>query len=137
LAPGPARAVRANLSAVGFHEVPHDRQTETQAAMLAGRQVIGLAKPLEDEREKRRRDALTAVSHGQLEGAGAAEADPHASAVGCELDGIRQKIHENLLEPCRISGELRDGIARVHGEVEVLRIGGRLYDVDTTAHDGS
>jgi hypothetical protein len=38
------RAVGANLSTVGVDEVPHDRETETHTAMLAGRLVIGLAK---------------------------------------------------------------------------------------------
>jgi hypothetical protein len=41
------------VSAVEFHQVLDDRQTESQAAVRACEGLVGLPEPIEDERQKR------------------------------------------------------------------------------------
>src|SRR5688572_1079468 len=50
-------AVGADGAAMQLHQVANDRETESEAAVLASRAGIGLTEAVEDEREKRRRDA--------------------------------------------------------------------------------
>ena len=58
-----AFALGADVSAVQFHQVLDDRQTESQAAVGAREGLVGLPEPIEDERQKRGFEADAGVGH--------------------------------------------------------------------------
>src|ERR1700752_3805497 len=58
---------RAHSPAVHFNQMTHDREAESHAAMLATRFLTRLSEPIEDVRQKIRRDALAGVANNDLQ----------------------------------------------------------------------
>src|ERR671938_380110 len=100
-------AASARPAALGFHtasvslrETFDERETDAESSVRPGLRAIGLAKTLEDEREKLRRDALSFIfdNHASLflvRFAGEA----HTSAFVGELHGVGEDVREDLHEP--------------------------------------
>src|SRR4051812_11378188 len=92
-----------NGSRVEPDEVAHDSKAKPQAAIAARRAALRLAKAVEHMRQKARIDANAGVLHLNASLSGlwfCARAVP--TGGGPDLDGVGQKIPEDLLEACRV-----------------------------------
>src|SRR5689334_24008842 len=83
-----------------FHEVPRDREPESQPAMLSSRRAIGLSKSLKDVRQELPTDAAACIGHTHLN-CGTSPSDLHTNTPTpvSKLHRIRQQIPNHLLEP--------------------------------------
>src|SRR5262245_25671966 len=80
-------------------DVSDDGQADAQAAILARGRAVGLAKPIEDVRQKSGIDAYAGVRERDLDLAlDAPEARFDAPAFIRELDGVREQIPDDLLQ---------------------------------------
>ena len=114
-------------------EVTDDRQAEAETRDRPAR--VGLTESIEDVRQARGGNALARVPH--LEdglASRAAQREIHAALVGCELDGVRQEVREDLLQAVGIRD---DGPHRlVDVDTQSDRLGGRrgLHGLDGRRH---
>ena len=117
-------------------EPSHDREPEPGAPVPAAQGRLHLIEGVPDPRELIARDPDSRVLHG----------DPHlvlvaprrdrdAAAVGRELHGVGQEVHEDLLQPLRIGVDGgRVGPDRVH-DVDVLGLRRDRDDGERLIHD--
>ena len=88
-----------DLLVVLLDEMPRNRQTKAEPAMLAGRATVGLPEAIEDERQEFGVDADPGVCHLDRHHVPAGRAaNLDATALGRELDRIRHDIAEDLLQ---------------------------------------
>src|SRR6516164_8061921 len=98
-----------------LHELPRDREAETNPLILARRRRICLREALEEMRDEAALDADTGVTHFEHTVAVALHGrDRHAAATRREFDRVRQQIPHNLLEASRLAGERRVGLLVGH-----------------------
>src|ERR1019366_8137181 len=83
-------------------EVARDREPEPGAAEAPVRGAVGLAEGLEDRLVLLRRDPDPGVAHGELDAvADAANRERDLAGLG-ELEGVREQVLQDLLEPLPI-----------------------------------
>ena len=129
--PTAGRAAQLNLAAEQAGELAADRQAEPRAAVLAARAGVGLLERFEDDPLLVGGDADPAVGHGKRHdrrrlaehrvirgpaGRRRRHLEPH-EPVRRELEGVRQQVLEDLLQPLRI-GEQAPAEARIDLHVE-------------------
>src|SRR5262245_22434578 len=96
-------AHRLHGASVELDDVAHDRKTEPQAA-IPPRPLV-LEKAIEDVREEIGADALTGIADGEPRvRAGLLEPEVDTATTRRELDGVRQQVPHDLLEPPGIAG---------------------------------
>src|SRR4029079_63478 len=84
---------------VRLDEIPHDGQSETEAAVPAGRGAVRLAERFEDARQQIWRNALARVRDDELRAAArAAQLDVHGAAFGRELQRVGDQVRRDLLQ---------------------------------------
>ena len=118
-----ARAHRLDPSAVRLDEVTADRQAEAEPAVRAGERAVGLAEALEQMRQESGAMpspvSLTVISTCEST---RSQPDLHAAAARRELDGVREQVPHDLLQPLRVA---RHGHARaIDGRLEPDALGG-------------
>src|SRR5262249_12400145 len=102
-----AGAVGRDLTAVQLDQVAHNRQSQSQTAVLSRGRAVGLTETGKDVREKIRTDALTGVAHGDLDlRLALSQLHLHASAPRCELDRVREQVPNDLLQALWVSEDL-------------------------------
>src|SRR6267378_3676427 len=128
-----ALALRVDGPAVQLDDVPHDRQSQPEAA----RWPFALSEPLEDVRQELGLDPGTLVGHPDpRKRRGAFQTDIDTPAHRTELDGIGEEVPDHLPEPIRI-GEERSSIRIEEGcQLDVLRIGQAPDSLDGLLDDG-
>src|SRR5208337_5385078 len=83
-----------------------DGQAESQATVHPRCAGIILAKALENVGKKLGRDTLAGVSHDDLHvRIDALQHDIHPSALGAELDGVREQVPDDLLQTLVVAGD--------------------------------
>ncbi len=103
-----------------------DRQTESEAAVLAGESRVTLAEPLENVRQEFRLDPGAGISHRDRHRLAIAfDAHLDVAVPGRELDGVGNEIPDNLLQPIGIGGDLTELRIDVDGHPDALGVGGR------------
>ena len=116
-----AAARRFQHASVQLADLFGDGETEAQAPVLACRRLIGLAKPLEDMRQKFGRnpdarigddDRAVAVVCAQL--------DAHRAAGLGEFHRVGQQIPDDLLQPIAVAGD--DGRRREAASIRASRL---------------
>ena len=102
-------------------EIPHDRQTQSQPAVLPADRFVGLPEAFEHMRQKLRIDAGSGVTDANADVAGLSlvNLDGHRAGGRGELDRVGQEIPDHLLQAFRISvnhapGTRRGGSAASH-----------------------
>ena len=102
-----------------------------------GRPALRLAEALEDVGEKRRGDALPRIGHAKLHLAvHPADCDVDAAASRRELDGVREQVPRDLLEPIGISENHRGLRLARQADGDLLRGGRRLHRVHRRPRHG-
>ena len=98
-------ALDADRAAVQLDEVPHDRHAETEAAVTAAHRAVGLAEPIEHERQEFRRDADAGIGHFDLRRRRrrSVSAIVDAAALRRELERVRHQVPHHLLQPIAIA----------------------------------
>ena len=113
-------------AAVQLDDVADDRQAQAEAAGLARRAGVGLAEPLEHERQELRLNADAGVADDDLDvRVDALEPHLHAAALRRELDGVRQQVPDHLLQAIGIAGDRADARIEQRLHPHALRVGGR------------
>src|SRR5262245_32454358 len=85
-----------------------DRKAEAQAAVLARGTAISLPEAIEDVGQKFRLDADAGVPHLDFDRITfCSAADVDASALRCELDGVRDDVGQDLMQSLRIAFDQR------------------------------
>ena len=102
----------------------HERQPETETAVLPGCAGLSLPERLEQIRDERRIDAISAVRDGEF-GHILLSAQGHAdfSAFGRELERVRQEVADDLFNAWSISPDLEILWAGIQPERDAARIG--------------
>src|SRR3954468_9275527 len=104
-----AFARRGHRAPVRLDDVPDDRETETEAAVVPRRSAVFLGEPVEDVGQESGIDSGAGVAHlDDGVPAGAADGERHAPSHGSELEGIRQEVPQDLLESRSISRNQTD-----------------------------
>src|SRR5690242_14108705 len=119
-----------------FHEVPRDREPESQPAMLSSRRAIGLSKSLKDVRQELPTDAAACIGHTHLN-CGTSPSDLHTNTPtpDSKLHRIRQQIPNHLLEPvCIARNHQRRRVEKLL-DLDSLRVSRRPHYVDRILHD--
>lgn len=100
-----ARTRRVHRAAVEFHQIPDDREAQTEARVRPRRRAVGLAKPVEDMRQEFPTDPLAGIDDADLGGV-PEPLDRHRDAAPArgEFDGIGDEVPDDLLSPSRIAG---------------------------------
>src|SRR5215211_2988686 len=90
-------ALRADGPPVEFRQVTHERQPEAEAPVPPRGRAVTLAEAFEDVRQKVRADALARVAHLDLgQWPRETECDLDAPPLVCKLDGVREKVRDDL-----------------------------------------
>ena len=132
----PVGAVDDDCAAVRVDQMLDDGEAEAEPAVGARRRPVGLPERLEDRSDEVRRYARSGVGDGELdEIVRAAQRQVHGAAFRRELDGVRQQIPDDLLEPRAVRVERADRRLRVDDDLDPLGVGHRLDDVDRRADD--
>ena len=119
----PGDADEPDLAAEQRRQLAADRQTQAGAAVLAAGAGVGLLERLEDEPLLLRRDADAGVVDREgddLRGRAAAPDDRRPAlgrqptrivdvALAVNLNGVRQQVLEDLLQPLRVAGRTTRG----------------------------
>src|SRR5256885_16495486 len=99
-----AGAVGCHRASLQFHEMTNYGQSQTEPAVFSRGRTIGLAEAVKDVGQKFRWYALTCIAHGDFGFGGALfERDLYQTTTGSELDRIRQKIPDDLLQAVGIA----------------------------------
>src|SRR5262249_61420544 len=102
-----AGAAGGALPAVQLDQVAHNRQSQSQTALLSRGRALGLTETVKDVREKIRTDALTGVAHGDFDlRLALSQLHLHAPASRCELDRVREQVPDDLLQALRVGEDL-------------------------------
>ncbi len=101
---------------------------EPQPAVPPGRRSVGLAEAVEDVRQEFGPDADAGVDDADLD----VRVDPlqehlDAAPLGRELDGVREEVPDDLLEPCGIAGDRTCERIEHLLNADLLGIGGREH----------
>ena len=129
VAPCPSPALAAcDGAAMHLDEMPDDREPEAEAAGLARRSGIRLAKALEDVRQEIGADADAGVADDDLD-VRVDALEPHLdpAALRRELDGVGQQVPHDLLQPIGIARDRTDARIEDGLEAHALGVGGRLH----------
>ena len=133
--PGPALSALTR-SAVQLDEVTHDRQSEPEPAVLPADRAVGLAEPLEDERQKVGGDARAVVGDRQAQAvAGLRQHDVDPAAIRRELDRIDDEIADDLLQPLRVAAHEVAGRIDARVQRDGPRAGRRAERLDGGGDD--
>src|SRR5690606_4774033 len=90
-------------SAMQFDELLHDRETEAESPVAASHRGVGLSKPLENVRQELRRNPFAGVAYRDFQvGIHTFEKHLNPASLRCELDRVREKIPNDLLQSSRI-----------------------------------
>ena len=82
-----------------FHEVLHDGQAQSEAALNPGRRTVRLTERLEDRRQKVRRNPFAGIGDLQFDiRIDLPQPEMERAAARRELDGVRQQVRNHLLE---------------------------------------
>src|SRR5580704_5747156 len=101
-----AVALNSDFAAMQFDQLLDDSQSESKSTMPAGGRRIPLLKAVENVRQELGCDALASINYADLDFcAGVFEQYLDFPILGSELDGVVQKVPENLLQAIRIPGD--------------------------------
>src|SRR5207237_9880045 len=91
-------------SAVQLDQLTHDGKPEAEAAVRARGGAVGLSEALEDGGEEVGANAPARVAHDDL-GPPVRQPDPDfdATALGRELDGVREQVPDHLLQAATVA----------------------------------
>src|SRR5437868_3306294 len=90
-----------------FYQVPHDRQSQPQTAMLSRTTAFGLPETIKDVRQKLCSDSQAGIADLDDDaGLHAFHRHLDASTTWRELDRVRQQIPGNLLQSIGITRDL-------------------------------
>ena len=118
--------------AVQLDDVAHDGQAQPEAAVRAFGRTVGLAKALENVRQKTRGDPLSGVRDGDLHlRFDALEANLNPPRARRELQRVRQQVPYHLPETARIGVDAPNPTAEVHDQLDPLRLRRRPYGIDS------
>ena len=127
---GPRAAVDADAAAHELRELAADGEPEPAAAEAPGSRLVRLSEGLEDLADRGRIHADARVAHRDIEARAARGLRVHVRlddhlALGGELDGVADQIHEDLPHPQRIAPQ-RAVLARrwPHDQLDALGLGG-------------
>ena len=113
----------------------HDRQPESESAVLPRRRPVGLAERLEDVREEFARDSAARVGDRDLDTRRrATHTHVNRAVVRRELDGVGQQVPHDLLQPRGVTlnrGDRRVGVDR---DVDPMLVGFGLHDLERTTN---
>ena len=99
-----ALAGRVHGSSVQLDELPNDGQPETESGMAPGHRAVSLAETIEHVRQEHRIDALAGIDNLDLQIVFRGyDEEIDATALGRELDRVREQIPDHLLEPANVS----------------------------------
>src|SRR5690349_9952631 len=123
-----ARTFSHHRAAVQFNQLAHDGEPESKPAVPSSARRVELTEAIKDVEEKLRIDALSRITDGDFN-LGIAALQPHfnAPAFRCELDRVRQKIPDNLLEPFGVAGDRTYSRINCSLEMNVSGIGCGLH----------
>src|SRR5262249_7094779 len=80
-------------------------------------------------------NSLPSVPHDDPHArAGAPQSYPHMPAFGGELDGVRYKIPDDLLQSGGVAGKLSGLVIKVRGDDETFAVGGRAHGVERRSY---
>ena len=123
-------------SAVEFHELLGDGESETEAAEATAGGGVGLTEAVEDVGEEFGFDAAAGVDDLNFGGGGtAAEDDVDRTALGGELDGVGEEVPDDLLDAVGIAGDFTGGGVEVGDDFYLFCVGGGLDDFDGGGDD--
>jgi hypothetical protein len=133
-----AVALRADLAAVHFHQLPHQRQADTQAAARALERSVGLHEEFEDlvEQMRRNADALVADAHAN-DVAFHRCLEPDAAIELAVLAGVVEKIGEHLRQALGIGVEVMLARRQIHHQVLAGVVDGRARGLDGVIEHGA
>ena len=105
-----------------FGDVPHDREPEAEPAVTARAGAVGLAEALKHQRQEVRANALSRVVDDDFRHRFArAQLELDLPVGRRELDGVRQQIPHDLLQPLGIAlDEDVDIGRRLHHQSDAL-----------------
>ena len=132
-----AATLGAYRAAVQLHQGTHDRESETEAAMLAADRSVGLPEPFEGERQKTRIDAFAVVGHPDACGTcpRILERHIHHASGFAELHRVRQQVPHHLLQALRIAVGHRVGGREMRAELNLPGVCRRLHHIDRRGND--
>src|SRR5499426_2334968 len=100
--------------------------------MRARDRGVGLAKPLEDVRQKLRTDSLAGVFDDQFQmGAGALQPRLHAPARRSEFDRVRDQVQDHLLQAVGVAGNQSLVLAGFDNQVYPFLLSRRTRHLDS------
>ena len=87
-----------------LHDVTNDRESDAETVLHTGREIAALPEPFEDVRKEIAADAHAGVLYSNV-GPSRAVLQPHldGSTLWRELDGIRKKVPDDLLDSIAIA----------------------------------
>src|SRR5262249_15016275 len=119
-----AFAAGAYASTVQLYDVTHDGKPEPEAAVPSCESAVTLSKSVEHVRKEVLADSLARIGHGNdCLGPDSLQPDFDRTAVRRELDRIRQKIPDHLLDSTCIPQYDSDVRLDTHRQVNAFRIG--------------
>src|SRR5688500_1990413 len=87
--PACARTTNSDGPTMQLHQLAHDRKSETKSAVIARGRRVGLAKAIEDIRQKFRFDSQSRVDDGNCDWrVDILQPDPYLTARWRKLDGV-------------------------------------------------
>ncbi len=129
----------ADLAAERGHQPARDRQSETGAAVAAGRGGVGLGEGLEEGVHRVRIQPHAGVGDLHAQQAGVRRLAPgvhhHLTGVG-ELHGVRDQVGQHLAQPQRVADAVAGQVRLAErDELEPLLTGGPGEDADGLLDD--
>src|SRR5690242_20393902 len=93
-----------NRALMQSHQVTNNCEPQSQATMFTGSRSVGLAKSIEDKRQKLFSNSDTVISYRYADRSILARGSyPYFAAAWAELDGVTEQIPKDLLQPVLVA----------------------------------
>ena len=117
--------------------MPHDGETETEAAVSAADRRLALAEAVEHERQQVRPNALAGVRDGDpRHRVGPLQPDVHTTAHRRELDRVGEEVPDDLLQAIGVGRDGAEGSVQARLEPDASGVGRGLHRFHRGHDDG-
>lgn len=106
-----------------FNNSLRDAEAEARAALLTRNGIVPLVEFGKDTRLILRRDPRPLVRHIDADGVGLLHRSDLDDAAVAELDGVSDKVHQNLRDALLISNDRGQVGRQEHAQFQVLLVG--------------
>src|SRR5437764_1265722 len=139
-------AVYFNRPLMQVHQVPNNRETQSQSTMFTGSRSVGLAKSIEDKRDELFVDSDAVVSYRYANSPILYRGrHPHLAAASAKLHRITEQVPKDLLQAvwvahygrlCRLDREFKANLFRFCDRTRrVMRRLDHICEIDNRAVD--